>query len=159
MPLKTDLVWGGLAASSADGVSGALPWGTQSSGQRQRPPVPFKRHAAGSARIDSSAPAAARRSPEPLLPRRMRFLTIRDRQTTARLEPAASQNSQTNRRALVGGRGGAILVQLSELTRPGHRGIDAVARAPLARSPGSESRRSSAVRSADPRARKGQQDP
>src|SRR5262249_41961452 len=36
-----------------------------------------KRHAAGSARIDSSAPAAARRSPEPLLPRRMRFLTIR----------------------------------------------------------------------------------
>src|SRR5262249_47442278 len=77
MPLKTDLVWGGLAASSADGVSGALPWGTQSSGQRQRPPVPFKRHAAGSARIDSSAPAAARRSPEPLLPRRMRFLTIR----------------------------------------------------------------------------------
>src|SRR5262249_19052519 len=77
MPLKTDLVWGGLAASSADGVSGALPWGTHASGERQRPPVPFKRHAAGSARIDSSAPAAARRSPEPLLPRRMRFLTIR----------------------------------------------------------------------------------
>ena len=68
------------------------------------------------------------------------------RQTTARLEPVAREDSQTNHRASVGGRGGAILVQLSHLTGLGHRGIDAAAGTPLARSPGSESRRSAAVR-------------
>src|SRR5581483_12089455 len=81
------------------------------------------------------------------------------RQTTGRLEPLASKDSQTNHRALIGGRGSAILVQFPELTGLGHRGIDAAAGTPVARSPGSESRRSSVVRSADPRSRQGQQDP
>src|SRR4051794_24573037 len=52
-----------------------------------------------------------------------------------------------------------ILVQLSELAGPGHRRIDAVTGTPVARSPGSKSRRSYAVRSADSRAWQRQQDP
>ena len=81
------------------------------------------------------------------------------RQATASFEPVARKNSQTNHRALVGRRGSAILVQLSKLTGPGHRGIDAAPGTPVARSPGSESRRSSVIRSADPCARQRQQDP
>ena len=73
-----------------------------------------------------------------------------------RLEPVAGEDSQTNHSAIVGGRSGAILVQLPKLTGFGHRGIDAVAGTSLPRSPGSESRRSSAVGSADPRARQRQ---
>ena len=68
------------------------------------------------------------------------------RQTTARLEPVASKDSQTNHRAPVRRRGGTILVQFSYLTGLGHRGIDAAAGTPVARSPGSESRRSAVVR-------------
>src|ERR1700719_3284417 len=74
------------------------------------------------------------------------------RQTKVRIEPVARQDSQTNHRATVGGRGGAILVQLSELPGLGHRGIDAPTGSPVARSLGSESRRSSALGSADSRA-------
>jgi hypothetical protein len=37
------------------------------------------------------------------------------RQAATRLEPVAGEDSQTNHRAFVGGRGGAILVQLSAL--------------------------------------------
>ena len=81
------------------------------------------------------------------------------RQAATRLEPIASQDSQTNHRAFVRGRSGAILVQLSELTGPGHRGTDAAAGTSVARSPGSESRRSAVIGSADPGARQRQQDP
>ena len=81
------------------------------------------------------------------------------RKTAARLEPVAGEDSQTDHRASVCRRGGAILVQLPHLAGPGHRGTDAAAGTAVARSPGSESRRSAAVRSADPRARQGQQDP
>ena len=62
------------------------------------------------------------------------------RQAAARLEPVAGQDSQTHHRAAVRGRGGAILVQLSHLPRPGHRGTDAAAGTSVARGPGSESR-------------------
>ena len=81
------------------------------------------------------------------------------RKTAAHLEPVAGKDSETNDRASVSRPGGAILVQLSQLTRPGHRGIDAAPGTAVARSPGSESRRSSTVRGADPRARQGQQNP
>ena len=68
------------------------------------------------------------------------------RQAATRLKPIARQDCQTNHRASVRGRGGAILVQLSELTGPGHRGTDAAAGTPVARSPGSESGRSCCCR-------------
>jgi hypothetical protein len=48
----------------------------------------------------------------------------------------ARQDCQTNHRAFVCGRSGAILVQLSELTGLGHRGADAAAGPPVARGPG-----------------------
>ncbi|HEY7336863.1 MAG TPA: tyrosine-type recombinase/integrase [Bryobacteraceae bacterium] len=77
------------------------------------------------------------------------------RQAATRVKSAARQDRQTNYRAFVRRRSGTILVQFSELTGPGHRGTDAATRTPVARSPGSEPRRSAAVRSADPCTRKG----
>src|SRR5215472_4961894 len=72
------------------------------------------------------------------------------RQAATRLKPMACQDCQTNHRAFVRGRSGAILVQLSELSGPGDRGGDAAARASLARGPGSAAGRFVVVGIADP---------
>ena len=72
------------------------------------------------------------------------------------LKPISRQDCQTNHRAFVRGRSGAILVQLSELTRPGHRGTDAAARASVARGPGSATGRFAALGIANPGARQRQ---
>jgi len=66
------------------------------------------------------------------------------------LKPIACQDCQTNHRAFVRGRSGAILVQLSELSGPGDRGTDAAARASLAGGPGSAAGRLAVVGIADP---------
>src|SRR5882672_6066663 len=81
MPFKSGPLWGGLAAESAIGVLGALPCGTQSPGQRQRPSVSFAGNAAGSTGIDGATPATPWRALELLLPRRVNILTIRPRLT------------------------------------------------------------------------------
>ena len=52
-------------------------------------------------------------------------------QTTAGPEPVAGEGPQTHHRAAVGGRSGAVLVQFPYLARPGHRRLDAAARAPV----------------------------
>src|SRR5262252_5925189 len=49
-------------------------------------------------------------------------------QAATRVKSVARQDCQTNHRAFVRRRSGALLVQLSELTGPGHRGADAAAR-------------------------------
>jgi hypothetical protein len=64
---------------------------------RQRPIVPFDRHAAGGIRIDAQMPAAARRPPEPLLPRRMSILAIR-RSTVINKEPNRSHMSRLEKK-------------------------------------------------------------
>jgi hypothetical protein len=81
------------------------------------------------------------------------------RQAATRVKSVTRQDCQTNYRAFVRRRSGAILVQLSELTRPGHRGTDAAAGASVARGPGSASGRFVVIGIADPGARQRQQDP
>src|SRR5262249_22026271 len=77
----------------------------------------------------------------------------------ARLEPVTGKDTQTNHRATVGRRGGAVLVQFPHLARLGHRGVDVVTGTPVTGSVGSEPGRSAASGSADSRARQGTQDP
>ena len=74
-------------------------------------------------------------------------------------QPIAGQGAQTHHRAAVRRRGGALLVQLSHLTRPGHRRSDAAARTTVAEVLALNPRRRAAFRSADPRSRQRQQDP
>ena len=75
------------------------------------------------------------------------------------LEPVAREGSQTDHRAAVGRRGGALLVQLPHLTGPGHRRTDAAAGTSVREVLALNRDDLLLVRSADPRARQRQQDP
>jgi hypothetical protein len=76
MPLKTNPVWGGLTASGIDRVLRALPYRTQSPGQRQQDIVPVGRQGIAG-RYLCQLPPAPRRLAEVLRPCRMNILTLR----------------------------------------------------------------------------------
>ena len=74
-----------------------------------------------------------------------------------RAQQTARQGTQAYHRPSFGRRSGALLVQLPQRARFGHRGLDAHARTPLCRSHGPEPRRCTALGRTAPRTRQGQQ--